>query len=468
MHKRYHYLAAITLAGLLLPSIAPALAFDPNNLLSNAELTDTFALDLNGIQEQLSRGTLIDLKTPDYTGKIRYAADIIWRAAQTYQISPKFLIVLLQKEQSLIEDPSPSQKQLDWATGYGVCDVCLLSDSSIQRWSGFGKQVNSAAAQFRQGYLADLANKGVTSAGIRPGKATTIDGQTVIPANDATAALYSYTPHFEGNENFVAIWDRYFEHLYPDGSLLEAKGDKAVWLIRGNEKRQITSHAALESRFDPNAIITVDASTLQQYTVGAPIAFANYSLLRAPTGTVYLIVDDRRRGFDSLKTFKSVGFSTDEITDVAWSDLEPYTEGTPITMDTLYPQGHLLQDATTGGVYFVQDNVKHAISSKAILNANFAGWRIHSATQKDLAVITTGDPVLLPDGTLVQASGDTAVYVISNGERRPIPSADVFNAMGWKWKNILTVDQKTLNLHPLGDPISAAAATVGTVTSASN
>ena len=449
------FIAIATLAGILCPLLPPALAFDPNYIISDDEMTDSQSLDLNEIQSYLERGSLASYKTEDLDGKVRTAAEIIWRAAQNYHLSPKFIMGMLQREQSLIDDDDPSDKQLNWAMGYAVCDVCTTSDGEIQHWAGFAKQIDSAAQQFRDGYLADLLANGETAIGIGPGIATTIDGIDVTPANNATAALYTYTPHLHGNQNLSNIWEAYFTLNYPDGSLLQAKGEDGVWLIQYGQRRPITSKAALLSRFNPDNILAVDASTILKYPKGSAIAFPNYSLLQSPTGTIFLIVDDTRRGIDSMDTFRSIGFDPEEITQVSWEDLAPYSEGVNITMDAVYPQGHLLQDSQSGGVYFVQDGIKHPLISKTLLDINFAGWRIHPTDPAELADYPTGDKVTLPDGMLVKSDADSAVYVLSAGTRRPIVSGEVFESMGWQWENIVTVDTNTLALHPLGDPIIA-------------
>ena len=162
--------ATLAIFGILAPSVFPALAFDPNYILSDDDMTNGFALDRNQIQAFLDRGYLGDYKTTDYAGVTRSATDIIWRAAQTHGISPKFLLVLLQKEQSLVEDDEPTQKQLDWATGYAVCDDCPMDDPAIQRWKGFGKQINSAALQFGEGYMADISSRRNNTRQVRPGR----------------------------------------------------------------------------------------------------------------------------------------------------------------------------------------------------------------------------------------------------------------------------------------------------------
>ena len=143
-------LSSLFLALILVATPAQALAFNfnPNYILSDFELHDSFSMDLNQIQHFLGRGFLADYVTEDWQGNTKYASDIIWRAAQNHKINPKFLLVLLQKEQSLVEDDAPNDRQLDWATGYAVCDDCSKDDPAIQRWKGFGKQINSAALQF--------------------------------------------------------------------------------------------------------------------------------------------------------------------------------------------------------------------------------------------------------------------------------------------------------------------------------
>ena len=128
--------------------------FNPNYILSDEELQDYTTMNRADIQAFLQEygSWLVSHNTPDAEGVNRTASDIIYRAAITHKINPKYLLVKLQKEQSLITDPSPAQKQLDWATGYGICDSCSLSDPALQKHKGFGVQVDSAAAIMRWYY----------------------------------------------------------------------------------------------------------------------------------------------------------------------------------------------------------------------------------------------------------------------------------------------------------------------------
>lgn len=359
--------------------------------------------------------------------------------------------MLLQKEQSLLDDKSPTQKQLDWATGYGVCDNCSMNDPAIQRWRGFGRQVNSAALQFYD-YLQN-SQYYTYKAGHTYSIANT-DRPTSLVAiqNQATAALYNYTPHvYNGNFNFFTLWMRYFTRSYPNNSLLQAKGESGVWLIKDNQRRPFLSRGALTSRYDIKKIIQVNKVDLEKYPIGPPIKFAQYSILRSPRGTVFLLVDDTRRGFASQEAFRKIGFNPEEIINASWEDINTYKEGSPITATSTYPTGALLQDKTTGGIYYVSEGTKAPLWDKVLLQTKFKHKSIHAVNPEELKRFQTIAPAIFGDGELLTPSNSPAVYVIDNKQKRPIVSADAFLDLGYKWDNIITVPKQIIDLYPTGE-----------------
>lgn len=454
---RRHFIAAV-LASLVVsgfPGSVSAFEFTPNYLISDAEMTDVSSMSQDEIQAFLDAyGTLGQREFVDVDDEEKPTAQIIADAAKRNGISPRVILVMLQKEQSLIDDESPAQSQLDWAMGYGICDGCTYETSAAQRFRGIAKQINSSTLQLADGYLADLEQNGETVIGMGPGITTLIDDIDVTPANDATAALYTYTPHLHGNQNFVKLWIQWFTHEYPDGTLLQNEEDGGVWLIRYGVRRPITSRAALMTRFNEDAILPVSATTLAVYPVGKAISLPNYSLLRSPRGTVYLLVDETLRGIASQEAFRAIGFNSEEILDVSFEDLAAYEEGEPITVDTVYPQGALLQDTTTGGVYFAENGEKAPIMSREILKSRFGSAKIVPAEVGELELYETIDPVLFPDGTLISAEGKPDVYVVSEGMRLPITDEKTFLSYGWSWDNVIVTNERSVLIHPLGEPIA--------------
>lgn len=450
-------IALVTFLGSLLctESVFAAI-WNPNKIVTDADLENTSTMSAAQIQLFLEQhGGLGSYVTSDIDGAPRSAAQIIARVSKTYHLNPQLLITLLQREQSLVDSVFLSDAQLDWAVGYAICDSCDKSDPALAQYRGFTNQLEQSAKRIRETFLTDIDQTGSTISGWGPGIAKIVDEVVVTPENRATATLYTYTPHIAGNYLFWTIWQKWFDLRYPDGSLLTSNDpyDDRVWMIDRGFKRSIHSRAALLSRFNPKNIVIATQQELARYPDGVSIRYSNYSLLRSPRGGVYLTIDDSRRGFPSLRVFRALGFQEDDIIDVTDDELEAYLEGVPLAATTNYPSGALLQDVTAGGIYFVQDGVKQPIAAREILKARFSNLVVTAKNPEELATYPTGAPVLFADGELIGARGAPDIYVVSDGLRRPIPSAEIFLGMGWDWQDVIWTSEKAVLIHPLGEPI---------------
>lgn len=430
--------------------------FNPNYIISDSEILDYISMDLEDIQAFLNakEGFLATYSCENPDGEIMTAAEIIYDRAITNKVNPKFLLVLLQKEMSLIEDKDPTQRQLDWATGYG----CPDGGGCNPRWEGFWKQINSASLQFRD-YMDNphlyTYKAGETYTFTNPYSTIITETTVVTPANQATAALYNYTPHvYNGNYSFYKLWQRYFTRIYPDGSLLQAEGEPGVWLIQYGKKRPFLTKGALISRFDENKIITVNKADLDKYEKGAPIKFPQYSVLRAPDSTLYLLVDNKKREFSSNEAFRLIGINPEEILDASWEDVNSYDEGKEITENSTYPTGALVQNNKTGGVYWVIEGEKAPILDRIFLSTKFKNKNIFQVSPEELENYETVDPVLFDNGELVKSPNSSIVYLISDGKKRPIADEETFVGLGYKWQNIITTSPKILYYYDLGEPLN--------------
>ena len=426
--------------------------FHPDLVLDDRDVFDLGAMNREHIQTfLLTHGSLGTTRLPDIDGIEKPAADILWRVATSYRINPKYLLVLLQKEQSLVEDPTPTPRQFDWATGYGVCDACSKDDPAIQDFKGFANQLEWAAKQHRVKYLQQILTQGKTIAGYAPGKESIVDGRRIIPANQATAMLYSYTPHIAGNVNVWRIWRRWFGLTFPDGTIVQGRTSKKIYLVRFGEKRPLKSLAVAASMVDPDKIAVVDDSQIINYPEGKPIAFANYSLVETE-GRRFLIDGTSKRLIANKKVFKRLGFNEDELITVDKTDVESYADGPDITLATAYPTGLLAKDAKNT-YWYIEGNTRHLIRSKSLVNLYFRSRPAKTLTAKQLQVFSIGNPYLLHDGELVRIAKDTDIYVIEHGNKRPIPSQEVFEEMGWNQKNIVTLPETLLTQYPVGNTI---------------
>ena len=432
-------------------------AADPGNIISDADMQDHRSLSIGTISRFLSSHagilgqTVVSVLNDAGQTVQKTTSEVIHAASQAFRINPKVLFITLQKEQSLIEDPSPSQGQLDWAMGYAVCDSCSKSDPVIQKYKGLAKQITSAAGRLR--YYFDHPKEFRHQVG----QAHVIDNVPVVMKNQAPANLYNYTPHLHGNRVFTNLWNKWFTKNYPDGTLLQEDGQLGIWLIDAGKRRPFLNRSAFLSNYDQDKVIKVSRTDLDKYEVGAPIKYSNYSLLRMPTGGVYLLVDSVKHPIASRQVFSNLGFNPEELIDATEDDVRWYPKGSPITLEQAYPQGALLNDPETNGVWYVENGIKYPIWSKDILHSRFQNRPILRPTVEELTLYEKGDPVKFLDGEIT-ASKDAgtayrSVFVISNGLKRPIANRDAFDSLGYKWKNIIWTTDRILDLHETGDTI---------------
>lgn len=488
--------------------------YNPNRILEDNDILNSGAMNFGEIQDFLiSRpGILKNYSTFNAYGELKTAAEIIYDAARNNYdctgvtlsdkpteaeralkcrrittVNPQLLLVLLQKEASLIDDPTPSQGRLDAATGYG----CPTGQGCNPYWKGFGKQVNSAALQFLaymqepqkygfkigETYIAkDKFSKLQTTAQAMAKPVTDPHSYTniiassemvsVTPTNQATAALYNYTPHaYNGNYNTFLLWNKYFgknetvipptnnlSRIFPDGSVIKAENDPQVWLISNGQKRHFANWSTFISRFRPEQIVTVTSNELDKYPTGAQIKFANYSLVQTPDQQIYLLVDKEKRPFANSETYKKLGFNPAELEQATSDDLAGYQIGKTITASSTYITGALLQDIKTNEVFYVEDGNKYPVSAE-IINLKYPSIIPTKKTSAQLAVFATGSPVVLSDGSLVKTTTYPTVYLISGGKKRPFFDEATLNKYGYNLTNVVPLSSQFLYNYDMGDPI---------------
>lgn len=237
--------------------------FDPSNLISDEAFVAADSMSLAEIQTFLEeKGSFL----ASYSEGGKTAGEIIWNASHGQgeatqkvsgtnltiksSISPKVILVTLQKEQSLITKRTRDDSALRKAMGY----ACPDNGTCDPAYAGFTKQVENGTWQLYWNYERA---KGRGYSDFQVGQTVTLsnsDGSqtTVTFSNRATASLYRYTPHvYNGNHNFnyyyrlwwpilQASWAGQSEYpiLSPGRStrlrLIMYNSGDAVWYRNGN------------------------------------------------------------------------------------------------------------------------------------------------------------------------------------------------------------------------------------------
>ncbi len=446
--------------------------FSVNTIIGDDQMSDYLSMSAGRIQEFLNTQTGI-LKSYTTTDG-RTAAQVIYDAAQASQISPKVLLVTIQKESSMVTKSvfntaaysGSSQYYLDWITFYGWCDTC---SSGVSK--GFVNQMNATAAAFRR-YLDAITSSGTTISGWGPtvtkglacissdydnGRQICTPGTTVTitPTNAATSALYTYTPHPGGNYAFWKIWKDFnfnLRRVYPDGTLLQAKNTKDIFILQGGVKRRFATQNAFLAQYSTKQVITVPMDTLLQYDTGTPIYYANFTLLTTPSRGVYLLANDVKRPIKSKAALIAAGLVGKPTIKATWDILTLIPDGAPVTTADIYPAGAILQNAKNSQVFYVKDGVRYPIPSGDVYKNQFGTQLATKVPAAQLEKYTWGTSVGFRDGSLIQSKSGGAVFFVSNGYRMPIASAAAAKAYGFDkiMKNLIKTNDKSVNVHPIG------------------
>lgn len=149
------------------------------------------------------------------------AAEIIYEVGISCGVSQKALLVLLEKEQSLVTDDWPWEIQYRSATGYGCPDTAPCDSE----YYGFFNQVYNAARQYKRYVLQPnfFNYRADTTRLIQFNPNSACGGTDVFIENSATAALYNYTPY---QPNQAAL-----NNMYGTGDSCSAYGNRNFWRL---------------------------------------------------------------------------------------------------------------------------------------------------------------------------------------------------------------------------------------------
>ena len=220
--------------------------FDPGNLISDAEFFTSGTMSVSQVQAFLE--DKVEVCRPGFTCLKDYrentfardasvlcnayegranesAAEILVNVSQACGVSAEALIVLIQKEQSLITHTWPSQWRFDKATGYACPDTAPCDT----QFFGFYNQVYNAAKQFKRYSNPPGTSRFFTwfpvgqqsQVRLHPNAACGTTPVTI--KNQATAGLYYYTPYTPNSPAMV--------NISTSGDGCSAYGNRNFWRI---------------------------------------------------------------------------------------------------------------------------------------------------------------------------------------------------------------------------------------------
>ncbi len=394
-------LATVLAAGFLVATppapaeAAEAADFDPGNIISDKNFFDGDAMSAAEVQSFLNqqvprceagytclkdyRQNAPSMPANAYCAAMPArandsAASIIARVSVACDISPRVLLVLLQKEQSLVTLTRPTPIRYDRATGF-ACPDTAPCDSS---YGSFFYQIYYAARQFQRyaDHPASYNHRAGQTNRVLYHPNAACGSSSVYIENQATAGLYNYTPYQPnaaalanlygtgnscssyGNRNFWRMWTDWFGN--PSGEvnrlIVREQGSSTTYLVNGTWIHPFTSTATLnEYGRSLGATQIVPTGALREFTVGQAVT----RWLRDSSGANYFVDDGRRFRFADCKQVSE------------WGHTCSYGIGaTPEIIAALQDAGQLRNIVGWQGEWwYVQDGRRHPIGDTAVIGA---------------------------------------------------------------------------------------------------
>jgi hypothetical protein len=320
-----------------------------------------------------------------YNGGTKSSAQIIYDVAQACGVNPEVLLVLLEKEQSLITDDWPWSTEYQSATGYGCPDTAACDST----YYGFFNQVFNAAQQFKR-YARDSSSFSYVSGRnnfIQYKPNTNCGGSSVFIQNQATAGLYNYTPYQPnaaalgnlngqgdscsayGNRNFWKLFNDWFG---PTTTNSDAHTLNFIRLNHYSGKVELIGYPSIGAYgyTSRNTLLPFgdDTSAVPLFRPNGDLSFINIS---QPSGKVQVVTYDYHSYFQQLSSQISVPY--------------PSVPADGAVVPQFRPNGDLS---------FIRLN--HYSGHVEVVTYSFYGYFQQLSSQ-----ILTSYPAVLPDGAVV-------------------------------------------------------------------
>lgn len=476
---------------LFVPPAVPAEAasgvdFNPGNIISDAAFYDGRAMSATQVQDFLNQ--MVPECQSGYTCLKDYqqdtpaiaanaycsalpsvsnesAASILARVGAACNISQKVLLVLLQKEQSLVTHVWPSSYRFDKATGFACPDTAACDPT----YNGFFYQVYYAARQFQR-YAAEPTRYNYQAGRVNnvlynPNTACGYSSFYIV--NQATAGLYNYTPYRPnaaalsnlygtgdgcssyGNRNFWRIYTDWFGSPTLGTSLLRTTTDATVYLVTDSMKYPIPSINTLVALAPLGDVGYVSAEYLSRFPTGQNMGRA----IRDPGGTLYFYDRGTKLPFRSCGQVADYGYSCDSTSYVQLTEAQSVAFATgPILSSVL--------GTVTGERFYISGGAKAEIlDEQSQMNAGLPST-INILTNEAIVNLGTAAPITR-DGVFINKRGTPDYVLVDDGKTYTL-SSRVATQIGASSRAAGSLSSESMTLLPVASGAFSGVVSDGT------
>ncbi len=426
--------------------------FDPGLLISDAAFEDaaTFG-SAAGVQQFLQgRGSLLANTSQDFLIKLREPTDIDWKTR--------------------LEDPRPSLSRLrtaaeliyDASTAAGINPqvilVTLQKEQSLITGSFSGDSLQARLDRALGYGCPDNQPCQASFLGFYNQLFGTFDAEGSRWIGAPKALMRSFTYTMDGARVARGPLVDAEARAFGSGPFvrMSKKGDTVIF------ENTLGGFAGVGS---PQTVTMKNFATTALYRYTPHVFNGNYNFWRFyntwfkyPNGTVIKSVDDNTQLWViengqrfAIAPFAAAqrGISTESVIVVSPTELQNYIDGGKL----LPLEGSLLRADGNLTVYVMLNGQKRPVSFGVFQQRKFSFANVNVLSPAEVAGIPTG-PILPPlDGTLIKGENSMAVYFVENGTKR-VFSYHVFIQRGYSFRSVTTLTTDEMAALPAGLPVA--------------
>lgn len=355
------------------------------------------------------------------------AATIIAKVALSCGVNPRVLLVLLEKENSLVTRTRPTTRSYDAATGFGCPDTAPCNTE----YFGFFNQVYRAARQYKV-YAANPTRynyQAGRSQFVLYNPNTACGGSQLNIRNQATAGLYIYTPYQPnaaalanlygagdgcsayGNRNFWRLFSDWFGDPQAGSFLVRSVSSPDIFLVVGTVKYPVASWALFTTLkpLGPWGYVS------QAYLGGKATArIAMPRVVHDPRdGGIYLLDDGRKYHMPTCEMVAAYGGSCSALVSLTAVQIDAFATNSTVQS---------VVQTTSGKRFSVEAGTKREVLDNASARAAGVSTSAMSLTEGALESLPYGVPYTRED-VLILGRGSTDAWLIQGGRKASIPAS---------------------------------------------
>ena len=402
------------------------------------------------------------------------AAQIIYDISRACGINPRVLLVVLQKEQGLVQATIPSLYMYRAAMGYG----CPDSDPGIcgKVWTGLFNQLYKAAGQFQwygdpNGSFTYLRPGRVVSVSLHPDASRNCGKKSFTLKSQATANLYYYTPFVPnaaalnnlrgtgdncssyGNRNFWRFYWDWFGSPIGGGFLLKSSTSDP-YFISNDIKYPITDPELVKDLAPLGPLGEISTEYLNSFKTGIPMTKIIKTAPINNVSTYYLVSAGKKYLLANCEQATSMGLDCAKAVQLTQVQLDALPTG-PYRPDITGVAKTIPVAPAVASYFLVTDKIKIPLDCTKATTLGFKCEKAVATPATKLDALTTSR--LTPATTGISpliVNADGTRYLISAGEKH-----EVLDDISLADKAITTRTPSPLTLNtfsylPWGAPIA--------------